>query len=107
MSEYQYPEEYKTFTGECQGGHLITEHETPPRVEITWLDAWSDAIIFEQGMVSLLSPAVRKSIGYLLREDDDVVVISPEIIDNAFSGKQHYETQHLILKCMVERIDRL
>lgn len=96
--------EWPTYTGEVPEGQLITAEETPPLVEVTWLDAWSDEVFFDQEMVDVLIPAIRKSSGYLLRNDDEVVVLTGELIDNSFVGKQRRQGLRLIPKPMVQEI---
>jgi len=81
--------------------------DKPPRVEVTWMDAWSDTIRFEKEMADLLPPVVRQSLGYLVKDDEDIVVLSAELIDNAFTGALLFEGQHIILKSMIERIEYL
>ena len=98
---------FTTVTGEDIAGEpLITAEETPPLVEVTWLDSWSDEVFFEQEMVDVLIPAIRKSSGYLLRDDDEVVVLTGELIDNSFVGEQRRQGLRLIPKSMVQAITK-
>jgi len=74
------------------------------KVKIIWEDAWSDTEYLELCVAGHVKAIMRESVGYLLREDDDVIVFTSGIVDNLFKGRIMMDGIHIIPKGMVKGI---
>ena len=77
------------------------------KVEVTWLDAWSDGAYLDWDAVRDVEAATRTNVGYVMRDDAEVIVITPGIVHNLFEDRVQVEGIHVIPKCMVQEINEL
>jgi hypothetical protein len=47
-------------------------------VEVEWVDAWIDSSDFTMKEAKKLKPIPRKTVGYLIAENDDCIVLSTD-----------------------------
>lgn len=73
-------------------------------VEVIWLDAWGDDAHIELDAGGNLISAKRHNVGYLIKGDDKVIIITQGIIDNLFQGKTFTDGVMLIPRGMIEDI---
>lgn len=51
-----------------------------------------------------VTAAIRENVGYVLREDQDVFVLTSGIVDNLFKGKTRADGIQVIPTCMVKGV---
>ena len=73
-------------------------------VEVTWLDAWGDdAHLIEEAVINL-APVERRNVGFLMKSDDDKVILTQGIISNLFAGKTFMDGIVVIPRGMIKAI---
>ena len=101
MSEYQYPPEYKTFTGECP---------PDPRfrmVEITWLDACCEEGHVPPKAASEVKPLLRRNIGYVLEETEQYIIATVGFLENFYKGEVAYDMVFAFPRGMITEVREL
>ena len=73
-------------------------------VEVTWLDAWGDDAHLEEEAVINLAPVERRNVGFLMKSDDDKVILTQGIISNLFAGKTFMDGIVVIPRGMIKAI---
>jgi len=99
--------EHSTFTGnqeELKGQTMVDTEDTPRRVEVVWWDAWGDHGGYLQEAIKHMPPALRKSIGYLIDEDETTITLTGDLIDISFTGEKRVDWIRVIYKGMIERM---
>jgi len=79
----------------------------PKKVEIIWVDSWSDDAILKPDVVNGIVPATRYNVGYLVKEDEEMVIIAPGLINNLYVGDRQMSGFWLIPKSMIKEIRML
>jgi hypothetical protein len=74
------------------------------KVKIIWEDAWSDTAYLLADAAEHVSPAIRENIGYLLRNDNEVVVLTSGTVSNLFKGQTMIDGLHVIPKAVVKGV---
>lgn len=74
------------------------------KVKVIWLDSWSDMEYLEVDAANHVTAAIRENVGYLLRVDQEVLVLTSGIIDNLFKGKTRADGIQVIPTCMVKGV---
>ena len=59
----------------------------PKKVEIIWVDAWSDDAHLKLGVVDDFIPVERHNVGFLIRRDEIKVIIAQGILNNLYEGE--------------------
>jgi len=96
-----------SFTGnqeELKGQAMVDIEGTPRRVEIVWWDAWSERGFYNVETIEHMPPALRKSIGYLVDENETTITLTADLIDISFTGERRLEGLTIIYKGMIERM---
>jgi len=78
-----------------------------PLVEVTWLDAMTEEAHIHREAVNALVPIQRRNVGYLLKLDDDSVVLCYGILENLYKGKTAFDMVMVIPKGMVLDVRKL
>ena len=73
-------------------------------VKIIWIDAWGDDAHLELGAVANFIPIERANKGFLIRGDEDKVIITQGTIDNLYAGKTFVDGFVVIPRGMVKSI---
>ena len=74
------------------------------KVEITWLDAWSDEAHLEMDAPTNLAAVERQNIGYLIKDDEDKVIITQGTINNFFHEKVFVDGFVIIPRGVIQRV---
>ena len=74
------------------------------KVEITWLDAWSDEARLELDAANDVNLLESHNVGYLLKGDDEKVIITQGTINNLFHGKMFMDGFVVIPRGMIKEI---
>jgi len=61
--------------------------DEPKKVEIIWVDAWSDDAHLKLGVVDDFIPVERHNVGFLIRRDEIKVIIAQGILNNLYEGE--------------------
>jgi len=84
------------------------EDEVPlpqlPRVEIVWVDALHDEAHLDLEEMANFNVAHRQSIGYIVRSDEEKLVLTHGLSDNDIDGKVFIEGIFVIPWRMIEEI---
>lgn len=99
-----------SFTGnqeELKGQAMVDIEDTPRRVEVVWWDAWSERGFYTVESIEHMPPALRKSIGYLVDENETTITLTADLIDISFTGEKRMEGVTIIYKGMIERMTDL
>ena len=73
-------------------------------VEVTWLDAWGDQAHLEEDAVINLAPIERRNVGFLMKGDDEKVIVTQGVIINLFAGKTFMDGIVVIPREMVKEM---
>ena len=79
--------------------------EELPRIEVTWVDAWSDTAYIERSAASNLVSVERFNRGLLVLEDDENIIITQGTINNVFQGRLLLDGFQVIHKGMIKERD--
>jgi uncharacterized protein YacL len=77
------------------------------KVEIIWLDAWSDEARLEVDALTNLTLTECHNTGYLIKGDEDKVIITQGTINNLFHGKTFVDGFVIIPQGMIKEIRML
>lgn len=77
------------------------------RAEIIWNDAYNLSEIRDRSGVALMSPLVRRNIGYIIEETPTHIILSTGIIEEHEETPQRFDGNWLILKSMITEIHTL
>ena len=91
-------------TNTPMSGRISQEIMDYKLVEIIWLDSWGDIAHLEVGAADHLAPIKRWDVGYLVKEDDEKVVITRGFIDNQFADKLFMDGIAVIPRGMIKDI---
>ena len=79
----------------------------PKKVEIIWIDAVGDTSHLQFSAVDNLKAEIRANIGFLVKEDEEKVIISPGIWDDDLIQEQFIDGYLLIPRQMIKEIRML
>ena len=74
------------------------------RIEIIWADAWSDDAILKVEAANDLISSERGTLGYLVKEDADAIIISIGYVDNLYLGDRMMGGFWVIPRTMIKEI---
>ena len=69
-----------------------------------WQDAWADDAQLELDAVLDLVPALRVNKGFVVKEDDKVVILTQGTVDKGLTGKTLVDGVVVIPKTMITEI---
>lgn len=76
-------------------------------VEILWIDAVCEQARIPMERVLELKPVSRHTVGYLLQENEDSIIVAFDVLEDGYRGLTGYEVTFCCPKVMVQEIRRL
>jgi len=74
------------------------------KVEVIWLDAWSDEARLELGAVTNIELIESHNVGYLIKGDDEKIILTQGTINNLFHDKMFMDGFVVIPRGMIKTI---
>ena len=68
------------------------------------MDAWGDQAHLEEDAVINLAPIERRNVGFLMKGDDEKVIVTQGVIINLFAGKTFMDGIVVIPREMVKEM---
>ena len=76
-------------------------------VEVIWLDAMSTNDHLPLSVAESITPMERRSVGYLIKSDEDCVIITYGFITDFLEGKTACDQALVIPKGMIIKVEEL
>ena len=73
-------------------------------IKVTWLDSWNDTAHLALDQIADFSPFERCNVGFLVKGDDEKVIMTSGLIQNALEQKVFADGIAVIPRAMIKEI---